>query len=80
MKAVATFEFEGEQLTVTQIRARVPALGDATIRRYLAAGRNTRAAMLGVSVSAGRAASGRAAAKRAKASGTEPRCASRRRA
>lgn len=40
------YEFEGEQLTVAQIRQRVPALSADTIRNHLAAGRNTRQAML----------------------------------
>lgn len=45
MKA-ARFDFEGELLTVAEIRERVPALSDPTIRKHLEAGRNTRQAML----------------------------------
>lgn len=40
------FIFEGEELTVSQIRERVPALKDHSIRAHLAAGRNTAQAML----------------------------------
>ena len=45
MKA-AIFEFEGEQLTVKQIRQRVTALSEKTIRDKLAKGMKTRGAML----------------------------------
>ena len=38
--------FNGEQLTVRQIKQRVPRLCDYTIRQHLAAGRNTTATML----------------------------------
>jgi hypothetical protein len=41
-----TFDFEGQQLTVRQIREIVPAFSDCQVRRHLQAGRNTRAAML----------------------------------
>ena len=41
-----TFEFEGENLTITEIRKRVPAFSDQTIRKHLEAGRNTTQAML----------------------------------
>lgn len=41
-----TFTFEGEQLTVSEIRKRVPALSDQSIRSHLAAGRNSTQAML----------------------------------
>ena len=44
--AAEKFEFEGEQLTVKQIRERVPILGEESIRNHLRAGRNTRTAML----------------------------------
>lgn len=38
--------FDGEELTVTEIMARVPALGEHAIRDHLRAGRNTSTAML----------------------------------
>jgi len=59
-----TFEFEGEQLTVAQIRERVPALTDASIRNHLQAGRNTRQAMLTVDQSAVRSRNGRVASRK----------------
>ena len=40
------FEFDGQLLTVSEIRARVPAFCDSTIRDHLRAGRNTTSAML----------------------------------
>jgi hypothetical protein len=40
------FPFEGEELTVSEIRKRVPALSDQSIRSHLAAGRNSAQAML----------------------------------
>lgn len=43
---MATFAFEGEQLTIVEIRQRVPILADSTIRAHLCAGRTTRVAML----------------------------------
>lgn len=57
-------DFEGEQLTVAEIMQRVPALADSTIRRHLAAGRNTRVAMLSFDQSRTNSANGRKAAKR----------------
>ena len=39
-------EFDGEMLTVRQIQARVPRLCLNEIRKHLAAGRNTKTAML----------------------------------
>lgn len=39
-------EFEGEQLTLREIRARVPILGERTIAKRLALGLTTRIAML----------------------------------
>lgn len=64
MTRATRYNFEGEQLTVTEIRQRVPALADTTIRRHLAAGRNTRQAMLTFDSSKGIATSGRKAARR----------------
>ncbi len=61
--------FEGEELTVAQIRQRVPILSDRTIRKHLAAGRDTRQAMLNFDISAASARGGRKAARRAKADG-----------
>lgn len=63
------FMFEGESLTASQIRQRVPILSDATIRAHLAAGRNTASAMLTFDGAARSRAGGAAAAKRAKARG-----------
>jgi hypothetical protein len=40
------FEFEGEQLTLREIRARVPALSESNVRTLLRKGMRTRAAML----------------------------------
>lgn len=40
------YEFEGEQLTLREIRARVPILGERTIVKRLALGLTTRIAML----------------------------------
>jgi hypothetical protein len=40
------YEFEGEQLTVAQVHARVPRLGISTVRTHLKAGRKTRFEML----------------------------------
>jgi hypothetical protein len=42
----ARYTFEGQQLTVAEIRAIVPAISDSSIRDHIRAGRNTRAAML----------------------------------
>ena len=42
------FQFEGEQLSVTQVHARVSALSPDTVRRYLHRGINTRQGMLTV--------------------------------
>lgn len=58
---VARYEFDGEQLTVAEIRERVPALSASSIRSHLAAGRNTRTAMLSFNPSTARAAAGRRA-------------------
>lgn len=44
--SVKKYMFEGEELTVSQIRQRVPALSDQSIRSHLAAGRNSTQAML----------------------------------
>lgn len=38
--------FEGEMRTVTEVRAMVPRLSDHAVRKHLAAGRNTRMAMM----------------------------------
>jgi hypothetical protein len=40
------YRFEGQDLTVSEIRKVVPALSDSTIRKHLAEGRDTRHAML----------------------------------
>ena len=44
--ALKTHLFEGEQRTMTEIRKMVPALGYSAILSALAAGRNTRLAMV----------------------------------
>jgi hypothetical protein len=67
------FAFEGEQLTVAEIRTRVPALSDSSIRKHLAAGRNTRAAMLNFDPRSAVRANGRKAAARAIATGKAPK-------
>lgn len=41
-----TFDFEGEMLTIAQIRQRVQIVSDASLRAHLAAGRNTASAIL----------------------------------
>lgn len=41
-----TYLFDGEPLTMDQIRARVPILGRACLARHIAAGRNTVSAVL----------------------------------
>jgi hypothetical protein len=40
------FDFEGEQLSAAEIQRRVPAISETSVRQHLAAGRNTREAML----------------------------------
>lgn len=57
----ARHEFEGEQLTVAEIRERVPVLSADTIRRHLAAGRRTSGDMLSFDPRAKFAAAGRKA-------------------
>jgi hypothetical protein len=60
------FEFEGEELTIREIRERVPVLTGATIRHHLKNGRNTRQLMLAHDIHAARrraGALGRAAAE-----------------
>ncbi len=42
----AHFEFDGQLLTVAEIRERIPAFCDSAIRDHLRAGRNTTTAML----------------------------------
>lgn len=44
--AVKTYEFEGEQLNVKQIHARVQGLSESTVREKLNQGMTTRMAML----------------------------------
>jgi hypothetical protein len=39
-------DFEGELLTIAEIRNRVPVISEQSIREHLAAGRNSRQAML----------------------------------
>lgn len=41
----ARFEFDGQLLTVAEIRERVPVMSEASIRDHLRAGRNTQTAM-----------------------------------
>ncbi|KAF1702872.1 hypothetical protein [Pseudoxanthomonas kaohsiungensis] len=72
MKA-ATFSFEGQELTVAQIREHVPVLGESTIRSHLRAGRNTRAAMLNFNSTIASRQGGREAAERARKAGSETR-------
>jgi hypothetical protein len=55
----ATFDFEGQPMTVAQIHQIVPAVSKATLRFHLAAGRNTREAILNFNPAAGRARAGR---------------------
>lgn len=45
-RKVVLFGFEGEQLTIAQIRERVPRLADWSIRNLLAKGINTKVGML----------------------------------
>ena len=71
-RTAATFEFEGEQLTVAQIRERVPILTDHCIRDHLKAGRNTVQAMLSYCRSHPSWANGRKASKAARAAGRVP--------
>ena len=59
-----TYPFEGEQLTVAQIHALVPALSPSCIRNHLAAGRNTRQAMLSFNSAAASVRGGRRTAQR----------------
>lgn len=54
-----TYEFEGEQRTLAQIRDLVPVLGDNAIEMRLARGMTTRAAMLAFDANAARRAGGR---------------------
>lgn len=65
----ATFLFEGEELTVAQIRQRVPVLPDVTIRKHLHDGRRTRQAMLTYDEAAARRRNGRAGRFAAEAQG-----------
>lgn len=55
--------FEGEEMSIADIRKRVPILSNETIHRHLAAGRNTATAMLSFD---GRAAGARSSTKNAK--------------
>lgn len=57
--ALRTYEFEGEQLTVAQIKERVPALSHRSITWHLESGRTTRQAMLTFDGGAARRAAGR---------------------
>ena len=59
----ATYTFDGESLTVAEIRKRVPALSDATIRKHLAEGRSTSQDMLSYDPAAALRANGRRVAK-----------------
>lgn len=62
-------DFDGERLTVRQIRERVPVLSERAVRDYLAAGRNTAMAMLSFDPKAASARGGRIAATRARRNG-----------
>lgn len=66
-KKAEIFNFDGEDLTVKQIHARVPALSLQTVRNHLRCGRLTSIAMLTFSTEAVRTANGKRAAKRYKA-------------
>lgn len=68
-RAPARHDFEGEQLTVAEIRRRVPILSDRSIRDHLQAGRRTRSAMLSFDPAAASARGGRIAAARARVLG-----------
>lgn len=63
------YDFEGERLTSGEINARVPALSITTIRKHLAAGRNTTSAMLTWDNPARRLAACRKAKKKGLAGG-----------
>lgn len=43
------YTFDGQPMTLAEIRQRVPVISEATIRDHLRAGRNTKQAMLGFS-------------------------------
>ncbi|WP_460727708.1 hypothetical protein [Lysobacter rhizosphaerae] len=58
------FNFEGEQLTISEIRKRVPILANNTIRSHLNAGRNTRISMLSYDPKIGMAKGGQRAARK----------------
>jgi len=66
-KKAEIFSFDGENLTVKQIHAKVPALSLQTVRNHLKCGRLTSIAMLTFSTEAVRTANGKRAAKRYKA-------------
>lgn len=44
-----TYTFDGQLMTLAEIRQRVPVISEATIRDHLRAGRNTKQAMLSFS-------------------------------
>lgn len=60
------YPFEGEQLSVNEVQARVPALCADTVRRYLKRGINTKVGMLTVKPKRGR--NGRGSAPRVRGS------------
>lgn len=45
-RKISTFLFDGEQLTISEIKQRVPCLHDWSIRNLLSKGINTRMGML----------------------------------
>jgi hypothetical protein len=59
MRTFQTFQFDGAMRTIAEIRAIVPCLGVSTIKAHLAAGRNTKQAMLTHDSSRGRASKSR---------------------
>lgn len=63
------YTFEGQSLTIPEIRLLVPILSERTIRRHLAEGRNTRQAMLAYNSSAKLSAAGKKSHANAKSRG-----------
>ena len=59
MRQEMRYEFEGEMLTMPEIERLVPALSRTSIRKHLAAGRDTRRLMLSRDSVALRSASGK---------------------
>lgn len=61
--------FDGQELTVAQIRERVPVLSASTIRDHLAKGRNTASAMLSFDARAASSVTGKRRNAERKAAG-----------